>query len=53
MISPVHSVPAVTEKPATPPAPPPARQTVKSGTLSQDQVTLKSAGQVDHDHDGD
>jgi hypothetical protein len=54
MISPVHSVPAVTEKPATPPpAPQPARQTVKSGTLSEDQVTLKSAGQVDHDHDGD
>jgi len=53
MISPVRPVPAVSEKPATPPAPHPERQTVKSGTLSEDQVTLKSAGQVDHDHDGD
>ena len=29
----------------TPPVP-------KSGALSNDQVTLKSAGQVDHDSDG-
>jgi hypothetical protein len=29
--------------------PQPQTQTPKSGALSQDQVTLKSAGNVDHD----
>jgi hypothetical protein len=27
-------------------------QTPKSGAVSPDQVTLKTAGQVDHDNDG-
>jgi len=53
MITRVNTIPAVNEKPPSPPAPKPERQTVKSGTLSEDQVTLKSAGQVDPDHDGD
>jgi hypothetical protein len=53
MITPVSTVPDVTEKPLSPPAPRPVRETVKSGTLSEDQVTLKSAGQVDPDPDGD
>ena len=34
-----------------PPKPAPQTQTPKSGALSRDQVTLKSAGQPDHDSD--
>ena len=52
MITPIHSspptdVPEVSHPPA--PKPDPEAQTPKSGALSHDQVTLKSAGQVDHD----
>ena len=53
MITPVSNIPAVDSHPSAPPIPEPQRQTTKSGTLSQDQVTLKSAGQVDADQDGD
>lgn len=53
MITPVSSIPVVNAQPSSPLAPQPQRQTIKSGTLSQDQVTLKSAGQIDSDHDGD
>ena len=59
MISPISSVPArdvqqvhqVSQSPAEP-KPDPQAQTPpvpKSGALSQDQVTLKSAGQPDQD----
>jgi len=54
MITPVHSTPPSDAREAAhPPAPKPEpqAQTPKSGTLSHDQVTLKSAGQVDHDFD--
>jgi len=49
----VHQVEkASAPKPAPKPGPPAqAHQTVKSGELSHDQVTLKSAGDVDHDGD--
>lgn len=43
-------------QPTTEPKPDPHRQTppvAKSGALSQDQVTLKSAGQPDHEPDRD
>ena len=36
---------------AKPEPPPPSPRTVKSGEVSQDQVTLRSAGQTDHDSD--
>jgi len=56
MINPISSVhPPVVQQIAHPPAeakPDPHAQTPpvrKSGEVSQDQVTLKSAGQVDHD----
>lgn len=52
MITPVnspqtHDVHPAPEPPA--PKPEPVAQTQKSGSLSQDQVTLKNAGQPDHD----
>jgi hypothetical protein len=58
MIRPISNV-HVTEahQASLPPAPKPehpqaqAPQTVKSGAVSRDQVTLKSAGDVDHDGD--
>jgi len=37
--------------PAVPPLPHPPARTQKSGELSPDTVTLKSAGDVDHDGD--
>ena len=56
MTNPISSVhPAVVQQVAHVPAeakPDPHKQTPpvrKSGEVSQDQVTLKSAGQVDHD----
>jgi hypothetical protein len=59
MITPISSVhPADVHQVAQPPAEPkpdPRAATppvAKSGALSNDQVTLKSAGQVDHDSDG-
>jgi hypothetical protein len=55
MITPINT-PHVTESREVPPKPverpAPQAQTPKSGTLSHDQVTLKSAGQPDHDADG-
>jgi len=55
MISPISK--AHTGEPAaqsTPPKPDhqaqPQQQTAKSGTVSRDQVTLKSAGQIDSDN---
>lgn len=58
MITPITSVhPIDARQVAQPPAEPkpdPQAQTPpvqKSGAVSQDQVTLKSAGQVDHDGD--
>jgi hypothetical protein len=59
MITPINSVHStdarqVTQAPAPKPEHPQAQapQTVKSGAVSRDQVTLKSAGDVDHDGDG-
>jgi hypothetical protein len=59
MITPINSVhPADVHQVAQPPAEPkpdPRAETPpvqKSGALSNDQVTLKSAGQADHDSDG-
>ena len=58
MITPISNVHATNAHQASqPPAPKPehpqaqAPQTVKSGAVSRDQVTLKSAGDVDHDGD--
>jgi hypothetical protein len=58
MINPISSAHQTDVQPAPhPPAEPkphPQAQTppvLKSGAVSQDQVTLKSAGQVDHDGD--
>lgn len=57
MINPISSVPPTNISPVTPtpaPRPDPHAQTPpvpKSGELSHDQVTLKSAGQADHDAD--
>jgi hypothetical protein len=58
MITAINSVHPIDARPvAQPPAEPkpdPQAQTPpvpKSGALSQDQVTLKSAGQPDHDSD--
>ena len=59
MITPIHSIPPIDVRE---PAPHPPRkpepqaqtpQTPKSGALSHDQVTLKHAGQIDHDQDRD
>jgi hypothetical protein len=54
MINPISR--AHTNEPVAQPTPPkpdhpaaPPQQTVKSGTVSRDQVTLKSAGQIDSD----
>ena len=44
-----QSTPPKPEHPAPAPAPAP-QQTVKSGTVSRDQVTLKSGGQIDSDN---
>jgi hypothetical protein len=59
MITPISSVHTadvhqVAQPPAEPKADPRAETppVPKSGALSNDQVTLKSAGQVDHDSDG-
>jgi hypothetical protein len=52
MITPISSVPpSDVRQSSPPPAPKPDPQTPKSGEVSADQVTLKSAGQVDHDGD--
>ncbi len=60
MITPINSVhPIDARQVAQPPAEPkpdPRAQTapvLKSGALSHDQATLKSAGQPDHDADRD
>jgi len=54
MINPINNAPTNHEqevaKPHVPKAEPQV-QTPKSGALSHDQVTLKSAGEVDHDGD--
>lgn len=55
MISPISTAHPREAHEASPPAPKPEHsphQTPKSGDLSHDQVTLKSAGQVDHDGGG-
>ena len=56
MITPINNVPPVAAQqvahPPSEPKPDPKAQTPpvqKSGQLSQDQVTLKSAGQPDHE----
>jgi hypothetical protein len=58
MITPISSPHATNVHPVSqPPAPKPehpqaqAPQQVKSGAVARDQVTLKSAGDVDHDGD--
>ena len=61
MINPINSVHApdarqVSQPPdpkptAKPEPPPPIPRTVKSGEVSHDQVTLRSAGQLNHDGD--
>ena len=58
MITPINNVHPVDARqvahPPSEPRPDPKAQTPpvqKSGQLSQDQVTLKSAGQPDHDAD--
>jgi len=50
-ISSAHPADAQQTAPPPPPKPAPEAQTPKSGELSSDKVTLKSAGQVDHDGD--
>ncbi len=55
MINPISSAhssePAAQSTPPKPDHPAQApQQTVKSGTVSRDQVTLKSAGQIDSDN---
>ena len=59
MITLIHSAQPVdvreASQPRSEPKPDPRAQTApvpKSGALSHDQVTLKSAGQPDHDSDG-
>jgi hypothetical protein len=55
MITPISRVhPAEAQQPSRPaaPKPDPQMQTPKSGDLSHDQVTLKSAGQPEHDSKG-
>lgn len=52
MITPIDRThPAEAEQPTRPaaPKPDPETQTPKSGDLSHDQVTLKRAGQPEHD----
>lgn len=52
MITPIHSPQPSNVREASQPPPPrpePQTQTPKSGALSDDQVTLKNAGQIDHD----
>jgi hypothetical protein len=49
-ISNVHTSNIEQSQPIVPKAQPQAQPT-KSGSVSQDQVTLKSAGDVDHDGD--
>jgi hypothetical protein len=54
MMNPISKANAI-EPSSQPPSPKPdhqaqAPQTVRSGTVSRDQVTLKSAGQVDSDN---
>jgi len=51
MITPIHSVDPVVRESSAPPEPKPQPQasTTKSGALSDDQVTLKNAGQIDHE----
>ncbi|HEV3510936.1 MAG TPA: hypothetical protein VGS05_04475 [Candidatus Sulfotelmatobacter sp.] len=54
MTNPISRVqPAEVQQASHPPVPKPEpqAQTPKSGALSHDQVTLKSAGQPDHDSD--
>jgi hypothetical protein len=58
MITPIHSVQPVDVReashPRAEPKPDPHAQTPpvpKSGALSRDQVTLRSAGEADHDAD--
>ncbi len=56
MISPISSTHTsnaqqVSKPPAPKPVPPAQAPQTKSGALSHDQVTLKSAGDVDHDGD--
>lgn len=58
MITPIRGAPAADAHTVSQPlAPkldrpqPQAPQTVKNGAVSRDQVTLKSAGDVDHDGD--
>jgi hypothetical protein len=57
MITPISSAHASNVHPVSqstapkPERPQAALQTVKSGAVSRDQVTLKSAGDVDHDGD--
>ncbi len=58
MITPIHSAQPVDVReashPHAEPKPDPTAQTApvpKSGTLSHDQVTLRSAGDLDHDAD--
>lgn len=54
MINPISSVhPVQSHEPSAPPVPKPEfpAWTPKSGELSHDQVTLRSAGEVDHDRD--
>ncbi len=58
MITPIHSPQSIDARqvaqPPTEPKPDPHVQThpvQKSGEVSQDQVTLKSAGQPDHERD--
>lgn len=56
MITPIRDAPAAdavsqSSAPKLERPQPQAPQTVKSGAVSQDQVTLKTAGDVDHDGD--
>jgi hypothetical protein len=53
MINPINThtgEPALQPPPPKPDHQPQAPPTVKSGAVSRDQVTLKSAGQVDSDN---
>jgi hypothetical protein len=56
MITPIngaHNVEVQPSRQQHAPKPQPQAQTPKSGALSHDQVTLKSAGQQEHDADHD
>ena len=52
-VSDAHQVaqPSAPKPTAKPEPPPPTPRTVKSGEVSHDQVTLRSAGDLDHDRD--